>query len=236
MSDNKIWCVVPAAGVGQRMAADIPKQYLPLQNATILDITLHRLQASKEIDEIVIAINPNDQRWQQQYAPLYPDIHTVTGGSSRADSVLNAIQWIKSQTTSNDWVLVHDAARPCITSSDISKLLELTSTDAIGGLLATAMTDTVKQASAGKVDATLQRDSLWRAFTPQLFKIDLLEKALTAAKNNSIDVTDESSAIEQLGFQPVIVQGRADNIKITSAVDLQMANYIINQQQSEICE
>jgi len=236
MTENnteKTWCVVPAAGIGSRMQQERPKQYLPFRSATILDMTLSRLLASQRFEKIVVCLKRGDPYWTSSEYASDERIIVADGGDERADSVLNGIQAVKAYAGPSDWVLVHDAARPCVRLVDIEQLINTASNQQQGAILAVPIHDTIKYVSAGVALKTLDRTSLWRALTPQIFRLDDLEQALLTAKLNSMQVTDEASAIEQLNKAVMIVEGRADNIKITCPDDLVLADFYMQQQEKE---
>lgn len=236
MIDNntdKTWCVVPAAGIGSRMQQAHPKQYLPFRTATILDVTLSRLLASQRFEKIVVCLKRDDPYWASSQYASDERIMRADGGDERADSVLNGIQAVKAYAGPGDWVLVHDAARPCVRLADIEQLINTANNQQQGAILAVPIHDTVKYVSAGIALKTLDRSSLWRALTPQIFKLVDLEQALLTAKLNGMQVTDEASAIEQLNKAVTIVEGRADNIKITCPDDLVLADFYMQQQEKE---
>ncbi|ORU91145.1 MAG: 2-C-methyl-D-erythritol 4-phosphate cytidylyltransferase [Cycloclasticus sp. symbiont of Poecilosclerida sp. N] len=232
----KIWCVVPAAGVGSRFGEKRPKQYLPFRASTIIDVTIERLSACQEIEKIIVCTHPDDSFSSQSSYVDNPKVEVTAGGLKRADSVLNGIHFIKQQADDNDWVLVHDAVRPCVSLSDIEKLINTTLQTDVGGILAKPIHNTVKDVNGALVTKTLDRSSLWHALTPQIFKLVDLEKALLAAKKIDAIITDEASAIEQIGIKVQIVEGRSDNIKVTVPSDLALANFYINQQEQSECE
>lgn len=212
------------------MQADRPKQYLQLIDCTVLEHTLFRLWESGVFQKIVVSVSIDDAYW-----PSLPIIHSdwllrATGGKQRADSVLSGLRALDSIADSNDWVFVHDAARPCITSVDILRLLSSLENDPIGGILALPVHDTLKRALQTRIKTTLDRDQIWRALTPQMFRLGMLKQALVDAFSNDILVTDEASAIEAMGLQPNLVEGRADNIKITRPEDLALARFYLEQQ------
>lgn len=247
MNKPTIWCIVPAAGVGQRMQADVPKQYLPLAGSTVLEITLSKLLSIDDVSGMVVALQDDDPFWPTLNIQSSKIVDTVTGGAERSDSVFNALTLLLDHSEFDfqaDWVLVHDAARPCVSLSDINRLIKTVIDDTVessqninqkcGGLLATPVRDTMKRASGkGVVTSTVERDGLWHALTPQLFPAQLLYKALSNARDNDISITDESSAIEHIGLQPVLVQGRDDNIKITRPLDLRLAAMFLEESLSE---
>jgi 2-C-methyl-D-erythritol 4-phosphate cytidylyltransferase len=230
MTTTKFWGIVPAAGVGKRMNADRPKQYLLLSNIqTVIEQTLTRLIDAQVFEKIIVAISEGDPYWNDLPISKHEKILRATGGKERADSVLNALAEIKNQAGENDWVLVHDAARPCITVRDIEKLILELKNDDIGGILALSSHDTLKDVDGVQILSTHDRNRIWRALTPQMFRFGALKKALEIGRGNNA-ITDESSALEMQGFSPKIVEGRADNIKITRPEDLGLAQFYLTQQ------
>ena len=226
------WGIVPAAGVGKRMNADRPKQYLPLTDSqTVIEHTLSRLIATQIFQKIVVAISEDDPYWATLPIANHEKIHRAKGGKERADSVLNALAAIENQARENDWVLVHDAARPCITKQDIETLIFQLQHDEIGGILALASHDTLKDVDGTQILSTHDRKRIWRALTPQMFRYGALKKALEIHQGNDA-ITDESSALEIQGFSPKIVEGRSDNIKITRPEDLALARFYLSVQEN----
>ena len=224
------WGIVPAAGVGKRMNADRPKQYLSLTNTqTVIEHTLSRLIAAQVFQKIVVAISENDPYWETLPIAKHEKIIRAKGGKERADSVLNALAAIENQASEDDWVLVHDAARPCITTQDIEKLITQLQHDEIGGILALASHDTLKDVDGEKILSTHDRNRIWRALTPQMFRYGALKTALKIHQGNGA-ITDESSALEMQGFTPKIVEGLSDNIKITRPEDLALARFYLSKQ------
>lgn len=223
------WAVVPAAGVGKRMQADRPKQYLPLAGKTVIEHTLIRLLQSDCFKAVAVAISEEDPYWPELAIAQHPQVITAAGGKERADSVLSALKSLSTQAEEQDWVLVHDAARPCLTTEDIQKLIKTLENDAVGGILALASHDTLKQVSATTITASIDRQTIWRALTPQMFRYGMLRDALQASEGN-LAITDEASALELQGLQPKIVEGRPDNIKITRPEDLALAQFYMEQQ------
>ena len=226
----RYWAVVPAAGIGRRMGAALPKQYLSLRGRTVLEPTLARLHRLPEIEALVLALHPRDRHWPALDASVFPRLETVNGGEERVHSVRLALAALQGRARPHDWVLVHDAVRPCVAVSDIRHLLETLRDDAVGGLLAAPVSETVKRAAAGDVvEATLDRSRLWLAATPQMFRFGLLVEALDHALARDLAVTDEAAAVEALG-QPVrLVAGRADNIKLTRPEDLRLAEFLLQE-------
>jgi 2-C-methyl-D-erythritol 4-phosphate cytidylyltransferase len=225
----KFWAVVPAAGAGKRMNADRPKQYLELAGKTVLEQTLLRLLQATVFETIAVAISRDDPYWPELEISRHKKILTAEGGKERADSVLSALKAIQGKASDNDWVLVHDAARPCITTADIHHLVENLIDDDVGGILALSSPDTLKNVQGGSIVGTLDRSRIWRALTPQMFRYGMLKNALEEAEGNSA-ITDEASALELKGLQPKIVESRADNIKITRPEDLALAQFYMEQQ------
>ena len=226
----RYWAVIPAAGIGQRMGVDIPKQYLPLAGSTVIDCTISSLLEHQSISGIAVALAENDQWWAKSRYASHDKVTRVTGGRERADSVLNGLKFLMQKADPEDWVLVHDAARPCITQQDLNKMLELLSGHPVGGLLGMPVRDTMKRTDAeGQVQNTVERNNLWHAFTPQMFRLEMLYQALTDALDANIEITDEASAMEWAGHQPLMVEGRGDNIKITRPADLGLAEYYLSQ-------
>lgn len=229
MSFTQYFAVVPAAGVGKRMQADRPKQYLPLQNQTVIEHTLTRLLQADVFTTIAVAISVEDPFWSELKLSKHSQILTAPGGKERADSVLSALKSLENQASVDDWVLVHDAARPCITAGDIHKLIETLKNDATGGILALPSHDTLKQVDGFNIQRTLDRRTVWRALTPQMFRYGVLKQALEQTAGN-LAITDEASALELTGLPAKIVEGRPDNIKITQPEDLLLAQFYLEQQ------
>lgn len=227
---NRFWAVVPAAGAGRRMASRVPKQYLNLGGRSVIEHTLERLLDAAVFEEIVVAVSPGDEYWPELPLAAHERIHRVDGGRERADSVLNGLRMLLGVAGRDDWVLVHDAARPCLTREDIIKLINELGDDPVGGILALPVHDTLKRVGDSHIEDTVDRSRIWRAFTPQMFRLGALHDALDTAIRNGRPVTDEASAIEYDGCQPRIVEGRSDNIKITRPEDLPLAGFYLEQQ------
>ncbi|NQZ92997.1 MAG: 2-C-methyl-D-erythritol 4-phosphate cytidylyltransferase [Moritella sp.] len=218
--------VVPAAGVGARMGASIPKQYLMLQDKTVIEHTLTALLSHPRIAQVVVALGPEDGWFAELTIANDPAIIRVDGGKERADSVLAGLQACQSY----NWVLVHDAARPCLTHADIDSLIAGALASKHGAILGSQVRDTMKRTDAqGNIIATVDRELLWHALTPQMFPVTLLTNALTTGLADKANITDEASAIELLGLTPKMVIGRADNIKITRPEDMPLATLFLQQ-------
>lgn len=229
-----IYAVVPAAGVGARMGAAKPKQYLSLLGKTVLEHTLGTLLSITALQRIVVVVSPDDDYWRALPILTDPRIVVVEGGAARSQSVLNGIEALSPHCTEGDWLLVHDVARPCIERRDIMALIERLRQDSVGGILALPVSDTLKQVDQQlRITATVDRSHLWQAQTPQMFRYQLLHQALLRAKAENVVITDEASAIEWAGFSPTVVVSTASNIKITRAGDLALAAFILQSQQQE---
>lgn len=229
-TQHKVWFVVPAAGAGQRMNADRPKQYLPFLEHTIIEQTLSVLLTVEYVEGVVVAINQEDSYWSSLPISQNPNIQVVHGGAERADSVLAALESLKSVVDDKDWVLVHDAARPCVRSVDIQEMIETLQKSNVGGILAVPASDTLKLSKDQQtITKSVDRSAIWQAQTPQMFRYGMLYQALKQCSEKGLVITDESSAIEQLGYQPELIQGREENIKITRADDLWLAEQIVKR-------
>lgn len=231
---EQVWAIVPAAGSGSRMQADRPKQYLSLLDQPVIMHTLERLVSHSQITGVVVAVADNDPYWQQLPIPESWPLHLTTGGQQRADSVLNALNFLEKISHNDPWVLVHDAARPCLRHSDIDRMLTELGDDPVGGILGVPVNETVKRVDAqNRIIETVNRDNLWRAATPQMFHLQALIKALEQTRLAQCKVTDEASAMEFTGYQPKMVEGHADNLKITLPEDLALAALYLQQQRGE---
>lgn len=227
--------VIPAAGVGKRMQANCPKQYLKINQQTILEHTVFRLLSHERINDVIIVLGKNDEYFPTTSLYQHAKVHTVIGGNERVDSVLAGLKTLNGKTQS--WAIVHDAARPCVTHNDISQLIERCISTNKGGLLAARVRDTMKQANdfegSTQVGKTVDRSHLWHAFTPQMYLTNDLIPAIENGLATGQNITDESSAIEMFGLSSLLVEGRSDNIKITRQDDLAMAQFILEQQGDE---
>lgn len=228
MGEN-YWVVIPAAGVGKRMQLNHPKQYLSLHGKTVLEHAVSCFDDQSLFKGIVIPLSADDSYWPSLTIHCGVPIHPAQGGSERCFSVLNGLRYLKDKAQKNDWVLVHDAARPCLRQEDIAKLVTKLKNHAVGGLLGLPVADTLKLCGANqRVKRTVSRSGLWRALTPQMFRYQILLDALEFAIRNPARITDEASAIEAAGHEPVMVEGFWDNIKITHPQDIRQAEMILN--------
>ena len=224
----RIWAVIPAAGVGERYSSDIPKQYLSLNGMPVLLHSINKFVKLDEIHEILVALNPDDEFWQKLNFS-HPKVKTINGGPERCNSVNSALEELSGRAENGDWILVHDAVRPCISDFDLNKIIEMIHDEDVGGLLACPILDTIKEVGDNlDVLKTIPREGLWSAMTPQIFRYELLKKALNAVLNSARSVTDEAKAIELIGLTPRIIEGDKTNIKITHPSDMVLAESIIN--------
>ncbi len=222
---RNIWALVPAAGSGLRMGCTVPKQYVALHGRPMVWHSVQVLRAHPRIEGVIVAIDATDRYWDALgLSEALPDCRVLRcGGSNRAQTVLNALQEMADWVQGEDWVLVHDAARPCLIPSALDRLFHEVQSDAVGGLLALPVRDTLKRAHPdGRVDRTEPREGFWQAQTPQMFRHELLMRALSAVSLSS--VTDEASAVEALGLKPKLVHGSAQNIKVTYPEDIALAH------------
>jgi 2-C-methyl-D-erythritol 4-phosphate cytidylyltransferase len=222
----RYYAIVPAAGSGSRFGAEKPKQYLTLLGRPLIFHTLAALCACPDIERVWVVLSPEDEDWRRyDWTELGPKLETVLcGGATRAESVSNGLAAAALAATEEDWILVHDAARPCLTGGMLASLVEELSDDPVGGILAVPVADTLKRADAERrVAATEPRDGLWQAQTPQMFRYGLLREALERCQA----VTDEAGAVEAMGLKPKLVRGDATNLKVTFPADLAMAEWIL---------
>jgi 2-C-methyl-D-erythritol 4-phosphate cytidylyltransferase len=229
---SKYFALIPAAGTGSRIGSPVPKQYQPINGRPMLWHALHPFNLHPGIERIFVVLSPSDAWFAQMRWDEFESRLEVLrcGAASRASSVLNGLRSMGGRVAGDDWILVHDAARPCLTLQLIDKLLAQVGDDRAGGLLAEPLADTLKRAdTGGRILGTEPRDNLWRAQTPQMFQYDVLTRALAGAGDG---VTDEASAVERLGLSPLLVRSDATNLKVTYAEDLQLAEAILNNRVS----
>ncbi len=213
------------------MGSEIPKQYLPLAGKTVIEHALDKLAAVPGLDGIVVALSRDDPWWPELNIDVGVPLRVVEGGRERVHSVFNAVDDIMRQLGDDDWLLVHDAARPCVHVEDIVRLMETVAAHPCGGILAAPVRDTMKRAAAdGNIEATIDRSTLWHALTPQLFRAGLLHQALAAGLAHPEKITDEASALELLGYAPCLVAAPMDNLKITRPEDLPLAEFYLQRE------
>lgn len=230
----RYWAVIPAAGSGQRMGSPIPKQYLSLAGKPVIEHVLDLLLAEARIEGVTVAV-ADDPYWQRYLmAPRPKPVRVAYGGDSRARSVLNALVTLRDELQDEDWVLVHDAVRPCLHPRDLALLIQVVGEDPVGGILAAPVADTLKRVDdEHRVTGTPERDGLWRAFTPQMFRYKPLMEALEAAVRDGEAPGDEAAAMERNKHSVQVVEGRGDNIKITRPDDVALAEAILRHRAGE---
>ena len=233
MANNEnCWAVVPAAGVGTRMQSAIPKQYLQLRDRTVIEHTLERLGRHPRIRGVVVVVAAEDDIWPSVSQRLPIQVQAAPGGSERWESVANGLAYLAMMAEADDWVLVHDAARPCLRADDIDKLIDRSVETQRGGILAVPVRDTLKRcADNGAIETTVDRTALWHALTPQMFPLQALRDALAVVAESGEMVTDEAQAMERAGHQTQVVEGHVDNIKITHPADLELAAMYLAEQE-----
>jgi 2-C-methyl-D-erythritol 4-phosphate cytidylyltransferase len=236
----RYWLVMPAAGVGTRFGERVPKQYASLRGRTVIEWALAPFLADARCAGAAVALASVDT-WWPKVAERIPAVTVCQGGAERSESVRNALLALNRRAGKEDWVLVHDAARPCLRASDLDRLIKQVSAHAVGGILALPVADTLKRAApevaaaskgasaagAPAIEATVERAGLWRASTPQMFRFGLLLAALESALAGKRFPTDESQALEWQGHQPLLVEGSAANIKVTTPADLALAESLL---------
>lgn len=225
-----VWALVPAAGSGSRLGGDTPKQYLSLAGHPLLWHTLRALAATPGLAGMVIVTAPEDRQWRR-CVPAGIDVHQAPGGEQRMHSVLNGLRVLSALAGDDDWVMVHDGARPCVPRGDLVRLMAAIAGHPGGGLLARPVADTLKRQVGerpARVESTVSRAGLWQALTPQVFRLGLLRDALERADAQGIAVTDESQAIERLGHQPLLIEGSAMNLKVTVPGDIALAERLLS--------
>jgi 2-C-methyl-D-erythritol 4-phosphate cytidylyltransferase len=228
---NALWCVVPAAGRGARFGGAVPKQYLPLGGRPLIQHTLERLAAHPRVTGLMVVLAAKDPLWPKLDSVNGKPVRTAVGGSERGDSVLAGLRALPDSVGEGDFVLVHDAARPCVRYEDLGRLITA-GTQAGGALLAAPLRDTLKRSDGtGRSVATESREARWRALTPQMFRRGELMLALERARAYGLVVTDEAMAMERIGILPLLVEGAEDNIKVTTPADLKLAEFLLEKTQ-----
>jgi len=228
---NTVWGIVPAAGVGSRMQTGLAKQYLQIAGKSIIEYTIDRLLGCRQLEKIVICVSPSDERFTELSIAQNSRLRIAHGGDTRALSVLNGLHSIADEAVNDDWVLVHDAARPCLSSERLHYLIEQLRGADVGGILALPAKDTLKLANRDEavISKTLDRSQVWQAQTPQMFRYGLLEDCLRKALDNKVNITDEASALEWAGHSVKLIEGSASNIKVTTPEDLALAEFLLKE-------
>jgi len=226
MGNLMCWAIVPAAGSGSRFGGAIPKQYIDLEGIPIIVRTMNALISVEEISGIVVGISPTDKWWTKCAIDDHRMIGAFLGGACRAETVLRGLEYLEPKVDKDDWVLVHDAARPCVRPADIRRVIAMRANGSGGALLGTPISETIKYANQySQVERTISRSNLWLAQTPQIFPYTLLKDALVNSDLRTI--TDDSMAVEAIGYKPYVIPGDSSNIKITTNEDLKLARLIM---------
>lgn len=231
-NNNRLWVVIPAAGIGKRMGVDIPKQYITVCDKAIIEHTVEKFTSRNDLQGILVALSNSDQHWSTLELSKNNKITTVTGGEERYKSVYNALCSLKNKADDDDWILVHDAVRPCITTFEIDQFIaDLDHLNGIGGILALPCFETMKKANTNhEIEETIDRKFIWHAQTPQMFRYKKLFLAIEKIMNENIFITDEAMAMELAGYKPVLIQGTHSNIKITDQNDLKYLESFLRQE------
>jgi 2-C-methyl-D-erythritol 4-phosphate cytidylyltransferase len=231
MSGSRVHALIPAAGRSIRFGGTTLKQYTHLMGLPVMAHSIEAVMAHAAIESVTVALASDDGMFEQLVQPLFPAVRTVVGGSSRARTVMNGLEFISGQYPDCEWVLVHDAARPCLAAADLDRLLKEGLKSEAGAILAMPVSDTLKLADDSTcIEQTIDRSRYWAAQTPQLFPIRMLQQQLAGALADGVEPTDEASAVERGGFHPLLVKGSSTNIKITGAEDLALAEFILQRQ------
>ncbi|HSC76217.1 MAG TPA: bifunctional 2-C-methyl-D-erythritol 4-phosphate cytidylyltransferase/2-C-methyl-D-erythritol 2,4-cyclodiphosphate synthase [Pseudomonadales bacterium] len=228
-AETGIWAIIPAAGTGSRFGSGRAKQYARIGNATVLEYSISALLQYSNLQKIVVALHPDDTQGKQLPLLQHEKVCFVTGGAERADSVLQALCYLRDFAKQDDFILVHDAARPCLSYADVQKLIDALHNDPVGGILAVPTTDTLKNVDAMNIVGTVDRSAIWQAQTPQMFRFAVLLECLQHAQQKKQVVTDEASAIEACNYSAKLVLGSRSNIKITYPDDLALAAFYLRE-------
>jgi len=228
---TEFWALMPAAGSGQRMQQALPKQYIEINGTTIIEHSARALLANNKIKQVMICVAIDDRIWPTLALANNTRVASTIGGANRAQSVLNGLHAL-TDAVSDDWVLVHDAARPCLNLMGLDTLINELENDDVGGILAIPAKDTLKLAqpqsdSNNSISKTLDRSQIWQAQTPQMFRYGALKNSLLYAIESGCEITDEASAMERAGYHPKLVEGDAHNLKVTTPEDVRLAEFIL---------
>jgi len=231
VSEPRVHALIPAAGQSVRFGGTMLKQYTHLLGQPVMSHSIEAVQKHPAVTQVTVALAPDDGIYDDLIRPVYPQVTTVAGGETRALTVMNGLRFIMEINPDCDWVLVHDAVRPCLSASSLNDLLELGLAGETGAILAFPVNDTLKVADQnGYIERTADRSRYWSAQTPQLFPIDQLAANLGSALSRGLHPTDEAAAMEAAGVHPLLVQGVATNIKITGSEDMSLAEFILQRQ------
>jgi 2-C-methyl-D-erythritol 4-phosphate cytidylyltransferase len=231
MNEPRVQALIPAAGRSVRFGGATPKQYCQLLGKPVMFHSIEALRRHPLVRGVTVALAPDDSFYDERVRPFFPQVATVAGGESRAQTVINGLRFVMDNDPDCDWILVHDAARPCLTMACLSDLLDKGLGSHCGAILAVPVSDTLKQADdGGYIEHTVDRSRIWAAQTPQLFPIHDLAANLESALSRGIVPTDEAASMEAAGARPLLVAGVSTNIKITGANDLSLAEFVMQKQ------
>ncbi len=234
---NKCWAIIPAAGIGSRFASDIPKQYLRVAGNSILAHSIERVLSAPQISLAIVCLAQDDQYWHQDPVSNSSQVKATIGGETRAHSVLKGLEFLAKFASDNDWVLVHDAARPLLDRFSLQQLISHCESSQRGAILASASVNTLKEVSDdNSICSTLDRLKIWQAETPQMFRLGQLTDALSAALAGNADITDESSAMELAGHHVDVVASESNNLKVTTQADIGLLEFLMQDKQSSISD
>lgn len=227
LSPKNCWAVIPATGIGSRMQADRPKQYLDLEGKAVIEWTLDNLLSYPLIGGVVLVLHADDQYWTELNYQSEKPLLICQGGEERHHSVFNGLALLKQQLSSDCLVLIHDVVRPFVQHQDLDQLIASAAASDAGAILAAPVADTLKKADNEKIIGTASREGLWRAFTPQAFRLEVIYQALKQVIDRGLSITDDASAMESFGYQPLLVNSAVSNFKITHPQDLELARLML---------
>lgn len=231
----RYFCIIAAAGVGQRIGSNQPKQYLPIANRTLIEMSIEPFLISQHIENVVVVLSKYDQWFSELSIAQHPKISVVEGGAERCESVIRGLESLSTTANPQDWILVHDAARPNFKIEDLNKLIETVADHPVGGILGCPVSDSLKHVNhENAIQKNSSREGIWRAFTPQMFRYELLLSSLKHCIDNNQMVTDEASALTYFDHQPLMISGRSDNFKVTTVEDYEMMKKILIASELEI--
>jgi len=232
-SYQRCWAIIPAAGIGMRVGADIPKQYMKINGKTILEYAIDPFLRHPQVDGVMVVLAENDPAWSDLGINGIDQLITTIGGKERFHSVLNGLIALENSVSDDDWILVHDAARPCLEMKDVDKLINTLCEHPTGGILAMPVRDTMKRSNLDNViSSTVEREGLWHALTPQMFRYKKLRVSIEQAIEKNIKLTDEAQAMEKIGEDPMLVEGSVRNIKVTMPDDIELATFYLSQMEN----
>lgn len=236
MQAQSYWVIIPAAGSGNRFSHNLPKQYCELRGKTVIEHTLNVFLKNKQVKQVVVALSAEDTVFSKLPIADHARVTTVQGGATRMQSVLNALNWIKTVGQTQDWVMVHDAVRPALHAEDLENLMLTVGEDEVGGILASPVQDTIKfSTQSNRIAHTVSRNALWQALTPQLFRMNVLLEGLNRCEAIGFVATDEAQAVEQFGHKPKIVKSKHPNPKLTFPQDIHFLTHLLSEEEAASC-